>query len=126
MAFHDLFEMIEGANRAIIARDATALGIADPPNTTGVYGLFHDGLLKYIGHAKGTRGLKNRRNNYVSGDIGHTTHRVFLEQFPEKPARRRYIEDNVSMAWFVLPDANAAQAVERALIWRHAPDWNRQ
>ena len=120
-SFETLFVEINKSAKALTIDQARPLGLACPPNTAGVYALFYQGVLQYIGQASGNRGLLNRRNNYISGDNSHTTHRVFLGEFPDKPKRRRHIAESVLMAWHCVESGSLAKAIERALIWQFPP-----
>jgi hypothetical protein len=121
----DLLSALSTSEHALEVARSIPLGLARPPNTSGVYALFFSEHLVYVGQASGSKGLLNRRNNYVSGDDGHTTHRQFLLSHPDKQQRRKHIEENVRMAWCELPDGLLAKAIERILIWRLTPPWNR-
>ena len=113
------------AEQALVLSNAKLLGLGRPSRKSGVYALFYRGAMTYVGQATGKNGLLNRHTNYLSGSNTHTTHRVFLLDFPDKPARRIHIEDHVSMAWHEVEPMNLAKAIERILIWKFEPPWNR-
>jgi len=119
---HTLKELIE---HQLVLERATSLGIAKPPYSPGVYALFYDEQRVYIGVARGKKGLRNRKRNYVGGDEGHTTHRQFLRKLPSKADRTAYIKSNVSMAWYETECADIAVELEDRLIDELQPPWNR-
>ena len=104
---------------------AEPLGVAKPPFAPGVYALFFEGERVYVGVARGNRGLRNRKRNYIGGDDGHTTHRAFLSLIPDKIQRTAFIKSNVSMAWHVTESSIIAEDLEKKLIAFLKPKWNR-
>ncbi|MEZ5778387.1 MAG: hypothetical protein R3E44_08500 [Paracoccaceae bacterium] len=104
---------------------ATALGTAKPPYSPGVYALFFERQRVYIGIARGKKGLRNRKRNYVGGDDGHTMHRELLSIIPDKTQRTAFITSNVLMAWYEVETAKIAEELEKELVSIHKPNWNR-
>lgn len=75
--------VFESAMRALLKAPAVPLGQATPPPTTGVYAFVHDGTIKYVGEAIGSKGLRDRLlSKHISGDKGHTLQRIFSPDFP--------------------------------------------
>jgi excinuclease UvrABC nuclease subunit len=109
----------------LVFERAQPLSIAKPPFSPGVYALFFEGERVYVGVARGNKGLRNRKRNYVGGGDGHTTHREFLSIIPDKVARTAFIKVNVSMAWHVTETAAVAEELEKMLISFLRPKWNR-
>lgn len=107
-----------------IAR-AVPLGVAKLPYSPGVYTLFFGGEPVYIGVARGEKGLRNRKRNYVGGDDGHTTHREFLSIIPDKSERTAFIKANVAMAWHEVKTAKIAEDLGKNLVSLLKPRWNR-
>lgn len=117
----------EAAMSSLLAAPAVPLGSADPPCATGVYALVHEGKIKYIGEAIGSKGLKDRLlSKHLSGDDGHTLQRVFAADFPDRTLRREHLRENIHAKWHCVPDKAMASALERLLIWAMRPEWNRK
>ncbi len=53
-------ELIGDDVAALLASSAVLLGIANPPNVSGVYMLLMDDEVMYVGEAKGAKGLRDR------------------------------------------------------------------
>ena len=121
----ELSQLKQIADDWLILEFAQLLGVAKPPYSPGVYALFFQGERVYVGLARGKKGLRNRKRNYVGGDDGHTTHREFLATIPDKVVRTAYICTNVSMAWHVTETAVIAEELEKKLISLLRPKWNR-
>ncbi|RYG99598.1 MAG: hypothetical protein EON58_03400 [Alphaproteobacteria bacterium] len=127
MKFRTSVPDFEGGMASLLAAPAVPLGAADPPCTTGVYALVHEGQIKYIGEAIGSKGLRDRLlSKHLSGDDGHTLQRVFAAEFPERLLRREHIKNYVYAKWHCVPDRATASALERLLIWAMRPEWNRK
>ena len=119
------FPVFEEAIRQLFEANSYLLGDADPPKNIGVYALFHAGELKYIGEAKGSKGLRDRLlSKHLSGDDNHTMQRVFLKEYPDRTDRRNYIKKTVSAKWLEMKCPDTVSAVERLLIWALKPEWN--
>lgn len=117
--------MFEQAINQLFEARPFVLGEADPPTNIGVYALFYDGALKYIGEAKGRKGLRDRLlSKHLSGDDNHTMQRVFMSKYPDRTDRRNFIKKNVSAKWLVMECPDTVSAVERLLIWALKPEWN--
>ena len=58
---------------------AVLLGIANPPNVSGVYMLLMDDEVMYVGEAKGAKGLREQQflSKHISGDDTHAIQRAF-------------------------------------------------
>lgn len=112
-------------DECLVLERAEPLGVTKPPYSPGVYALFFKGERVYVGVARGKKGLRNRKRNYVGGDDGHTTHREFLATIPDKVARTAHICANVNMAWHVTETATIAEGLEKKLILLLRPKWNR-
>lgn len=121
-----VFDAKEFAAEHLSVELAIRLGEAKPPYAPGVYALFHGGERVYIGVARGKKGLRNRKRNYVSGDERHTTHRELEEIYPLKMERTAYIEQNVLMIWYVTETDVEAEELERAFLRSIRPIWNRR
>lgn len=103
------------------------LGDAQPTNEIGVYALFYKKKLRYIGEAKGSRGLKDRLlSKHISGDDRHTLHKVFISDYPNKEDRKSFIKSNIGAKWVSLTCPDTVSALERLLIWSLQPEWNKK
>ncbi|MDF3414106.1 hypothetical protein HKX54_06540 [Sulfitobacter sp. M57] len=121
----DFEEIRKISNIELTLEKAKLLEVAKPPYSSGVYALFFESQRVYVGVARGKKGLRNRKRNYVGGDERHTTHRQFIQRFPEKSERTAFILKNVSMAWFEIETAQLAEETEVRLISLLKPAWNR-
>ena len=112
----------------LLSQSPVPLGQAQPPATPGVYLLFRNGEICYVGEAKGSGGLHDRlRNKHVSGDDNHAIQRALRDEFPDRKLRREYIKNNVLATWVVVNDFDAIAVMERILIWLlGCPRWNRK
>lgn len=119
---------LEGYISKLMDSPRVLFGEANPPRKPGAYIIYdHDKNLSYIGEAKGSGGLRDRLlNKHLSGDDNHAIQRAYKVSHPERPLRREYIKNNVSVRWVETPDANTALAVERLLILMFSPVWNRK
>lgn len=109
----------------LLSAPAVPLGLADPPTRPGVYALVHEGEIKYIGEAIGSKGLRDRLlSKHLSGDDGHTLQRVFAAEHPDRFLRREHLKEHVQAKWRCVDDRLKASAVERLLIWAMRPEWN--
>ena len=107
------------------ARDVL-LGEARPPTAPGVYGFFFEGTLRYIGEAKGRGGLADRiLRKHLSGDEGHALQRAFQVRFPDRLARRAFLKRAIRVKWLEVPLPRTSE-IERLLIDRYLPEWNRR
>ena len=117
--------IFEAAINELFGVEDVLLGEARPPTDIGVYALYYEGALKYIGEAKGQKGLKDRLlNKHVSGDDSHTLHKIFLSKFPNKEERKSYIKKHISAKWVTISCPETVSALERLLIWSLQPEWN--
>ena len=117
--------VFEEAIRQLFEADSHLLGSANPPTDIGVYALFYEGELKYVGEAKGRKGLRDRLlSKHLSGDDGHTMQKVFISTYPDRSDRRKYIKNNVSAKWLAMDCPDTVSAIERLLIWALKPEWN--
>jgi hypothetical protein len=109
----------------LLSAPAVPLGSADPPSEPGIYALVHEGKIKYVGEAIGSKGLRDRLlSKHVSGDDSHTLQRVFAGEYPDRILRREHIKVHVHAKWRCVPDRPTASVVERLLIWAMRPEWN--
>lgn len=103
------------------------LGVASPPRKNGVYMLLEGDVIRYVGEAKGSGGLRDRLlSKHISGDDRHAVQRAFLTQFPDRALRRDHIKRTVSARWIEIEDHGRVTAVEKTLIWIYEPEWNKQ
>ena len=113
------------AVEALIAAEYQLIGEANPPESPGVYAFSIDGVLMYVGEAKGTGGLRDRiLRKHVAGDEGHALQRYFKDAFPDRMLRREHIKRTVMVKWVVV-DVEAVSVVERVAIWLLNPPLNR-
>lgn len=117
----------EEAINNLFTAEEYLLGVANPTYEIGVYALYYENKLMYIGEAKGNKGLKDRLlNKHISGDDGHTLHKVFLSEYPNKEERKAFIKSNISARWVYLSCPHTVSALERLLIWSLRPEWNKK
>jgi hypothetical protein len=117
--------VFEDAIKRLFEAEPYLLGSANPPSDIGVYALFYDGELKYIGEAKGRKGLRDRLlSKHLSGDDSHTMQRVFISEYPDRAERREFLKRSVSAKWLPMECPDTVSAVERLLIWALKPEWN--
>ena len=110
---------------ALMANNPVVIGEAKPPNDHGVYMLLVDGVVMYVGEAKGSKGLRDRiLSKHVSGDDNHAIQRAFREEFPDRGLRRNHIKKAVFARWLNIVEPARISAVERVLIWLYEPVWN--
>ena len=125
LRFRKGIPVFETAMQALLNAEEFLLGVAKPPPDIGVYALYYENDLKYIGEAKGKNGLYDRLiNKHISGDDRHTLHKVFLSSFPNKDERKAFIKTHISAKWVALSCPATVSAVERLLIWSLQPEWN--
>lgn len=111
---------------AVLKAPVVPLGSAMPPFTSGVYMLSVGGRVKYVGEAKGSKGLRDRLlSKHLSGDDNHAIQRAYLADFPDRLLRREHIRANVYVQWLEIDDRDRVSAVERVLICLFRPVWNR-
>ena len=85
--------VFEAAMKKLLGAESFLLAGATPPSDIGVYALYFENKLKYIGEAKGQKGLKDRLlNKHISGDDSHTLHKVFKSAYPNKDERKDFIK----------------------------------
>lgn len=109
----------------LLSATAVPLGSAEPPPMPGIYALVHEGKIKYIGEAIGSKGLRDRLlSKHLSGDDGHTLQRVFALEYPDRIQRREYLKKHIYAKWRCVTDQPTASVVERLLIWSMRPEWN--
>jgi hypothetical protein len=110
---------------ALVANNPVVIDEAQPPNDHGVYMLLVDGVVMYVGEAKGSKGLRDRiLAKHVSGDDNHAIQRAFREEFPDRGLRRDHIKKTVFARWLNIAEPARISAVERVLIWLYEPVWN--
>lgn len=103
------------------------LGEAAPPTVPGVYGFLYQGTLRYIGEAKGKRGLADRiMSKHLSGDESHALQRAFQTAYPYRLARRNFLKRSIRVKWIVVASPDWVGEIERRLIRLHRPEWNRR
>lgn len=120
-------ELIGDDVAALLASSAVLLGIANPPNVSGVYMLLMDDEVMYVGEAKGAKGLRDRLlGKHISGDDTHAIQRAFKSKYPDRGLRRDHIKRTVSARWLSIADAARVSTVERFLIWLYEPPWNKK
>jgi len=118
---------LESDVEELMKAPSVALGVAAPPNSSGVYILLCEGRAVYVGEARGSKGLKDRLiSKHLFGDDNHAIQRAFKDQFPDRQERRRHIKNFVSAQWLEVKDHNRVSALERLLIWLLDPEWNRK
>ncbi|WP_334064338.1 hypothetical protein [Alteromonas genovensis] len=121
------FHTFELAIVSLLEAEAILLGEAKPPNEIGVYALYFEDTLMYVGEAKGKKGLQDRLiSKHISGDDNHTLHKAFLARFPDKNRRKAFIKLNIYAKWIVIECPETVSAVERLLIWSLRPAWNKK
>ena len=118
------FELIRGDVTALLSSPPVLLGLATPPNDRGVYVFWKDAKIKYVGEAKGNKGLRDRVGKHISGDDSHAIQRALKDEFPDRLLRRKHMKETISVRWLAIPDDARISTVERLLIWLHAPPWN--
>lgn len=121
----------QGQLNQLVAAFAVApdvpLDQALPPREHGVFGFLFEGRLRYIGEAKGRKGLNDGiLSKHLSGDEGHALQRVFQGRFPDRLARRAYLRRAIRVRWLVVPSSVSTGPIKRALIALHKPDWNQR
>ncbi|MDZ7618408.1 MAG: hypothetical protein U1E05_15490 [Patescibacteria group bacterium] len=106
---------------------SVVLGVAAPPDSSGVYILLVSDKVVYVGEARGSKGLRDRLlSKHLSGDDNHAIQRAFKATFPDRKERRAHIKEIVSARWLEIEDHNRVSALERLLIWLLDPEWNRK
>jgi hypothetical protein len=121
----DLVCALEQDVSTILNRPAVPLGKANPPTSPGVYIFSVDGVITYVGEAKGSNGLRDRLlRKHVSGDDRHAIQRAFAVEFPDRLSRRAHLLEHVHVRWLEIKDLGRVSAVERFLIWMLNPSWN--
>jgi len=121
------FHTFESAIVSLLEAEAILLGEAKPPNEIGVYTLYFEDTLMYVGEAKGKKGLHDRLiSKHISGDDSHTLHKAFLARFPDKNKRKALIKSNIYAKWIVMDCPETVSAFERLLIWSLRPAWNKK
>lgn len=89
--------------------------------------LLVDGNVKYVGEAKGGKGLRDRLlSKHMSGDDNHAIQRAYKLDFPDRSLRREHIKKTVFARWLPIADPARVSVVERLLIWLYNPPWNRK
>ncbi|MEJ6120844.1 GIY-YIG nuclease family protein [Vibrio sp. 2-Bac 85] len=123
-----LLPEIETYLESLFEMDPVLFAVAQPSKKPGTYIIYnHDGILSYIGEAKGSGGLKDRLlSKHLSGDDKHAIQRAYKSQFPDRLERRNYIKENISVRWVETKDANTASMIERILISMFNPPWNKK
>ena len=107
--------------------EAVVLDGAKPPTSPGVYGFLYQGKLRYVGEAKGSKGLSDRiMSKHLSGDESHALQRAFQTRFPDRPARRNFLRRAIQVKWLVVDPPEKIGELERTLIRMHRPEWNRR
>ncbi|MBI1691049.1 hypothetical protein D9Y22_20405 [Methylorubrum sp. DB1722] len=125
MPIDDALQLVRQDVSALLAVPPVLLGAAKPPNTNGVYMLLVGETVKYVGEAKGSKGLKDRLlSKHISGDDSHAIQRAFSTEFPDRTLRRDHIKQTVSARWIAIEDDSRISAVEQVLIWLYDPEWN--
>ena len=110
---------------ALRATEPVVLGLANPPNSHGVYVFMWANEVVYVGEAKGSKGLRDRFNKHISGDDGHALQNAFASEFPDRSERRNHIK-KIHVRWWTIEDPHRISAVERILIWLYRPKYNRK
>lgn len=120
-------QSIELDVRALLSAAPVLLGDADPPAVNGVYMLSVGDVVKYVGEAKGSGGLRDRLlRKHLSGDDSHAIQRAYLNEFPDRSLRRKHIKQTVMARWTPIDDGGRVSAVEQVLIWLYDPEWNKK
>lgn len=118
---------IENDIAALLSVAPVLLGRADPPAVNGVYMLSIGDVVKYVGEAKGSGGLRDRLlRKHLSGDDGHAIQRAYLAEFPDRRLRREHIKVTVMARWTAIEDRGRVSTVEQVLIWLYDPEWNKK
>lgn len=118
---------IEADVKALLSATPVLLGNADPPAVNGVYMLSVGDVVKYVGEAKGSGGLRDRLlSKHLSGDDSHAAQRAYKAEFPDRRLRREHIKRTVMARWTAIDDGGRVSAVEQVLIWLHDPQWNKK
>ena len=126
IALDDAFDQIRHDVTALLVAPAVLLRDAKPPNVHGVYMFLCDGVLLYVGEAKGSAGLYDRVvRKHLSGDDGHALQAAFAAEFPNRLQRRAFLKDTIQVRWLAIESSARIAAVERVLIWLHKPPLNR-
>lgn len=121
-----LLQKVAADVRGLLAAKPILLGDADPPSAQGVYALSWEGKIRYIGEAKGRKGLRDRLlSKHLSGDDRHAIQRAFLDMHPDRMLRRQHLRENVSAQW-VIVDPERVSIVERVAISLLEPEHNRK
>ncbi|MGB8742469.1 MAG: hypothetical protein WCD52_20155 [Xanthobacteraceae bacterium] len=120
------FGLIRSDVAALLASSPALLGTANPTSERGVYMFWKDDEIKYVGEAKGSKGLRDRFSKHISGDDGHAIQRALESEFPNRLLRRKHMRETISARWLAIPDDGRISTVERLLIWLYAPPWNRK
>ena len=118
-------ELINDDVAALLAAPSVLLGVANPPDVSGVYMLSVGDEIVYAGEAKGSKGLRDRLlRKHISGDDNHAIQRAYKAEFPDRALRRNHIKSAVSARWLPIADPARVSTVERFLIWLYEPPWN--
>lgn len=121
----EAFKSIAEDVASLLALSPVKLGLAKPPNVSGVYMLIVNNLIVYVGEAKGSKGLRDRLlSKHISGDDNHAIQRAFKDEFPDRLRRRDHIKEAVTARWLPISDLARVSVVERFLIWMYQPTWN--
>jgi excinuclease UvrABC nuclease subunit len=116
--FSDVKALLQSPSHRIIE--------ADLPSEPGVY-IIVDEQLEHCYVGKATRSLQDRVViKHVSGDESHALQRAYMNRYPDRLERRKYIKENLKVKWLQISDPQRLADLERLLIWLLQPLHNRE